>query len=215
MTASTIRTTYRRADGQMITGWNMAMSREEYLNYLYTAPPADYIEEQWDGDRLVRYRTIRLGADEKCENFHCIIGLVKNGMFEYEQLWKTCPSCNGTHIKPRDLNPPWIEIESDGECADPECVNGKVERPHPDQDRFPIKWWVDCPTCTPAEPDYKASAEQWKAIATQQHIELKKALELFKSLGWASSMETDTSEEKLKELFVTYEQALAEEDQNA
>ena len=106
-----LRTIYLRADGEMITGWSPAMSREQYLNHLHTSPAADYIEEQWDGDTLVRFRTIRLGMPEKCEacggsGFESEVGA---DTYTNESHW--CKTCwNGSGVKPRVADPEWIEV---------------------------------------------------------------------------------------------------------
>jgi hypothetical protein len=105
-----IRTTYRRGDAQPIlktaTG-NYTAREQKLVSFVHTDPPADYIEEQWDGDRLVRFRTIRLGAPEKC--VRCA-GCGKVWNVRTTPRTNICPDCNGSGVKYRDPDPKWTEV---------------------------------------------------------------------------------------------------------
>jgi hypothetical protein len=103
----TLKTTYRRVDGLAIEGLGVMSidmpNAEATQNWLSKTIAVDYIEEQFDKQwRLVRHRTIRLGADEECENRNEISAANFNKHNKY------CV-CKGTKVKPRDPNPTWIE----------------------------------------------------------------------------------------------------------
>ena len=118
MTDPILCTTYRRADGNKI--YSAEMVTDKALIMLNARPtPLNYIEEQWNdafdpvtGDyvtTLVRWRTIRLGVDEKCETCEGEAQLINaDPHYPYESVLRMCPDCQ-TGVKPRDTNPQWTE----------------------------------------------------------------------------------------------------------
>ena len=69
--------------------------------------------------------------------------------------WEWCSACNGQGVKPRDLNPPWTEVETE-----PSWQELHYGLPQSELEKLNI-----------VEPATHAGScersEQWKAIATQ------------------------------------------------
>ena len=120
MTDPVLRSTYKRADGKPFLEAQPPMLElrgepsisemdearmERHKKALQHFAPIDVVEEQW---QLVRFRTIRLGADEKCENPRCVSGMAGRQYYNDKQFaWERCRVCDGSGVKPRDLYPPW------------------------------------------------------------------------------------------------------------
>ena len=108
-------TTYRRADGKA-----MGYVPDDCSNL--TA--FDAVETRWEATAT---RTVRLGADEKCgecdgtkQTKH-----YRDGVLLPLTSW--CWVCNGTGVKPRDLNPAWTEVQKEIEVEvflAPDGMNG-------------------------------------------------------------------------------------------
>jgi hypothetical protein len=102
-------TTFRRVDGILfhtphVGSWRTPEAAYSILRTSLEKRQAEnYIEEQWDGDKLLRFREIRLGWAEDCTSPFCEMGI--EVMAGYE-----CKVCGGPGILPRNSNPAWTEI---------------------------------------------------------------------------------------------------------
>lgn len=80
--------------------------------------PVDVVEEQWVEQWnsesglfdivLVRYRTIRLGADVPCDNIVQVWDQEKAGLFDRHP--NVCSRRNNTGAMLREVNPAWTEV---------------------------------------------------------------------------------------------------------
>jgi hypothetical protein len=97
------RITHRRADGQ--PSFLDTHPTGIVWDIIAVEPAADYIQEQWDGDTLLRFRTVRLGVgSEPCESCE--------GTGQDMILHSDCLVCKGRKIKPRLFLPGWTEVSS-------------------------------------------------------------------------------------------------------
>lgn len=146
MTDPVLRTTYEHeVDGE---SYDCTAS---IVRGLMTHQPrqGELVEKEW---RLVRFRTIRLGADEPCEQCD---GAGDEVFFDPQNLYysEPCKPCNGTGVKTRDIDPPWTEAKTepckfcDGKgnckcCGLPSCAhclydaNGRIIKETPS----PVDW---------------------------------------------------------------------------
>jgi hypothetical protein len=118
--ASNIHSTYRvLGAGDELGNIRYTTDIHIFDTFLY---PTDVVEEQWIEQKnpesglydsvLVRYRIIRLGADDPCDK--CT---GSPGNFD-------CYACHGLGVKTRDPSPPWAEVTPELRQEDPLQVIG-------------------------------------------------------------------------------------------
>lgn len=106
------KTTYRRADGKPFS--NRGGASVDQITHIDWGS-GDIIEEQWNGDTLLRHRIV-----ERCVRCGGYKQLITSGYeFDSSAKYKDCPDCKGSGLckgsgakpdtPPHDPNIPWVE----------------------------------------------------------------------------------------------------------
>jgi hypothetical protein len=98
--------TFRRVDGQKfyLTEGYIVYETDNLSLVACDQEPFDMVETKWVP---THQRVIRCGEDEKCENCK---GTGDDPTIYPPELARVCPTCDGTGLKWRNIDPTWEEI---------------------------------------------------------------------------------------------------------